>query len=461
MHRSTLAWLVLSLLTLNVCAFPVQVTLQDRFTKRLEAERFANYSITVKEPKVNCDNVTQYSGYVHTPTDKHLFFWFFEARKDPENAPVTLWLNGGPGCSSLIGLFQELGPCTADNTTAKHRANAWNEVSNLLFLDQPAGVGLSYGNISADSTVKSSEDVYTFLQIFFGHFTKYNKKPFYIFGESYAGHYIPAFAKTIVDNNEKKDSGLLNIQLASVGIGNGWTDPLTQYGHYGTYACDNPDIKPLFDKKTCKKIKRDYETKCKPEGQKCYDDISNAKQCGFADELCNNVTYNPFGNLHLNPYDIRVNDTTDLNSDYVNFLRRPEVKGELGVPDNITFQDCSDSVYEAFTKTGDSMVPFHNDVKYLLEKNIPVLLYVGDQDFICNWMGNLAWSDALEWSGQAEYTAAKLTEWSLDGKPAGKQKAFKNFVFTTIYQAGHEVPAYQPEVSLHMFRSWLQGKTTF
>lgn len=50
--------------------------------------------------------VGSYAGYVDLSPTSHTFFWFFEARHKPESAPLTLWLNGGPGSDSLIGLFQ-------------------------------------------------------------------------------------------------------------------------------------------------------------------------------------------------------------------------------------------------------------------------------------------------------------------------------------------------------------------
>ena len=92
------------------------------------------------------DDIRSISGYVDVSADEHVFFWFFEARNaDPRTAPLTTWINGGPGASSMIGLFQEMGPCSIDGYgNVVNNPYSWTNSSNLLFIDQPVQTGFSY-----------------------------------------------------------------------------------------------------------------------------------------------------------------------------------------------------------------------------------------------------------------------------------------------------------------------------
>lgn len=105
----------------------------------------------------------------------------------------------------------------------------------------------------------------------------------------------------------------------------------------------------------------------------------------------------------------------------------------------------------------DRMRPFQRLVPDLLAQ-IPVLIYAGDADFICNWLGNKAWTEALEWPGQKAYNKAEMKTLKTDlGNKSGNFKTSGNFTFVQIHAAGHMVPYDQPLNSLDMFNRWLMS----
>jgi carboxypeptidase C (cathepsin A) len=135
-----------------------------------------NVTIRYKNPGI-CETtpgVDSYSGYVDLTPDVrtklhahispnnmqvHVFYWFFESRNNPDKDPFTLWLNGGPGSDSLIGLFEENGPCRInDNLTTYYNPYSWNNVSNMLYISQPVGTGFSYQKQGVGSFNPLSED---------------------------------------------------------------------------------------------------------------------------------------------------------------------------------------------------------------------------------------------------------------------------------------------------------------
>jgi len=146
-------------------------------------------------------NFKQYSGYLNITEGKHYFYWFVESQKDPENAPVVLWLNGGPGCSSLFGNLGENGPfrVNSDGKTLVLNPHSWNTVANVIYLESPVSVGFSYKDDKQyhNSDKSTAEDNHLALEAFFEKFPNLKKNPFYITGESYAGIYIPMLAHEI------------------------------------------------------------------------------------------------------------------------------------------------------------------------------------------------------------------------------------------------------------------------
>lgn len=138
--------------------------------------------------------------------ERRLFFWFFDSRSDPANDPVVLWINGGPGGSSMMGLFTEMGPCwlQVDSTHTTVNEWAWNNNASLLFIDQPAGVGLASlaeGASVPSSDIDGAQDFQVFLSIFFGKmFPDRAHLPIHFAAESYGGHYAPTYVHHILES---------------------------------------------------------------------------------------------------------------------------------------------------------------------------------------------------------------------------------------------------------------------
>jgi len=201
-------------------------------------------------------NVKSYSGFADVAENEHIFWWFFEARNvDPTTAPLTIWINGGPGSSSMIGLFQELGPCGVDfDGNVYNNPYSYSNISNMIFIDQPTTTGLSYsipvpgytdatGNIvalpnatcpdyadpstcgtynvynvslTANSTAAAAPNFYLTLQAFTGAFPQYAQNGVFFTTESYGGHYGPVFSQYILEQNALNASGTAPIDLRAV-----------------------------------------------------------------------------------------------------------------------------------------------------------------------------------------------------------------------------------------------------
>ncbi|CAR25290.1 carboxypeptidase C [Lachancea thermotolerans CBS 6340] len=429
----------------------------------IKSELDDTYSMRVKRvdpSKLGVDSVKQYSGYLDYEDSKHFFYWAFESRNDPLNDPVILWLNGGPGCSSFTGLFFELGPSSVGPELKPVRnPYSWNNNATVIFLEQPLGVGFSYGDERVASTNAAGKDVFIFLELFFQEFPQFRSNDFHIAGESYAGHYIPEIAHQIAVVHESDKT----FNLTSIMIGNGITDSLVQYDYYEPMACGRGGYKAVITEEECAKM-RNQMPRCRALNNACYSS-SSTFACIAAGAYCENMAMSAYTKTGLNVYDIRSPCETEEGGlcyaglSYVeDYLNQPEVQVALG-SDVSNFTGCSNEVGLAFLLTGDNNRPFQQYVAELVNRDIPVLLYAGDKDFICNWLGNLAWSDELEWKHKEQYSVLPLRPWKSEdsGETLGQVKSYSSFTFLRVFGAGHMVPYNQPEASLEMVNRWISG----
>ncbi|KAB8346155.1 hypothetical protein FH972_023201 [Carpinus fangiana] len=440
--------------------------------------------------------VNSYTGYIDLAPDMHAFFWFFESRSDPANDPVTLWLNGGPGSDSQIGLFQELGPCNiTENLESSINPYAWNNVSNVIFLSQPYGVGFSYqteqkgsfDNVTGvfvnasvqtptgrwpvidataiDTTELAAVAAYEIIQAFYSGLPRLasnvKSTEFNLATESYGGHYGPAFYDHFYKQNERVRNNeipgyLLNMN--SLLIINGIINEKIQVPYYPEFAVNNTyGIKAYNDTV----YNHALFTLNMPSGCNDYIDfctqsdrttLAGKALCTEAADMCRDSVeglYYSFGGRGV--YDIRhpYDDPTppEYFSDYLNL---PNIQQAIGV--NLNYTTSNNDIYYAFQQTGDFVYPdFLDDLSDILNNGVRVSLIYGDADYICNWFGGEAVSLQVNYTHAEQFRAAGYVPFTVDGVEYGEVRQYGNFSFTRVYEAGHEVPYYQPAAALALF----------
>ncbi|PWN99032.1 alpha/beta-hydrolase [Tilletiopsis washingtonensis] len=445
------------------------------------------------DPDAFCDpSVTSWSGYIDSIDGKSLFFTFFESRSNPSKDPLLLWTNGGPGCSSAIGLFMELGPCRVKDDGGRGRrvegppingttynAYSWNSRMNTLFIDQPIGVGYSYSRYGTHTydADQGAADVYKFLRIFLGAFERFASNELILSGESYGGRYIPRYAAEIADRNfelttkaakegKKPDASKL-LNLKRIAVGNGLTDITVQTTSYYDFTCTQAGLNPLYlDISTCKEMKV-WKKRCEKMMQKVCRESFDRSLCAAAVNTCTDQIGGPYAETGRNPYNVQddckaglsPNLCYDLTADIAAYLNRKDVRELLGAaPEAGDFQTCNMDVAAGFDRAGDTLVDNSDYVAGLLERGITALFYVGTRDWICNWLGNKQWIDAMEFAGAKAFKQAKNYRWLVDGKEAGETQRGGGLTWATIFGAGHMVPYDQPKNSLEMMNRWLDGE---
>ncbi|KAJ8503551.1 hypothetical protein ONZ45_g10765 [Pleurotus djamor] len=404
---------------------------------------------------------------------RHLFFYFFESRSNPELDDVIYWTNGGPGCSSSVGLLMELGPCRVlDDEGPKFHPESWNSNANVLFVDQPVGVGFSYAEHgTVTSTADAAKDIAAFMVIFFEYFSTFRGRALHMAGESYGGQFIPVFASTVYDQNTYLSAqNITPINIASIMIGNGATDVFTMLPAYETISCTHSPVPPILSIQECVKIKQ-LIPRCEKWIASACQDQFDAIDCDAAVQYCRlNIALIPILMSGKNPYDRSKNcSPEELESSlcyptmkYITqYLDKPEVRDLLGVDVNAVpskFSACNSDITTAFSRNLDDL---HSSVDYvaaLLERGVRVLIYVGTYDWSCNWIGNEKWTLQMEWSGKEEFSKLPLREWTVDGAVAGRVRSAKGLTFLTIEGAGHMAPFDKPKETLEMVKRWISRR---
>ncbi|KAK0671725.1 putative carboxypeptidase S1 [Cercophora samala] len=412
-------------------------------------------------------NVNQLSGYLRVGEEVNLFFWFFESRNSPATAPLALWLNGGPGCSSMLGLFVEHGPChfpdgSPVGSDPVLNEESWNSYANMLYLDQPAGVGFSYGTPEVNSTTQGSVYVWTFLQVFFAAKPELSNSPFGLFTESYGGHYGPDIVRFIQEQNKAVDQNItsaVKIDIIALGINNGWVDPKLQFPAYLDFGLTN-NYRQLLNQPQYTTGMDLYNQQCIPALQNCTVTTGTPSDCNNAYATC----YDSLGLFvvelqRFDLYDVRrVDERTGIpgTAMYREYLGRSDVKNAIGALGN--YAECSDRAWDLFDSTGDPSRSFLGELSEVAQSGVRVLLWAGDADYLCNWMGNLAVANAIDYSGQLDFVKRGVSAYEVNGTSFGEFKTVENLSWLRVYNAGHLVSSNQPQAALQAFRQTMENR---
>ncbi|KAF3003794.1 hypothetical protein E8E13_010204 [Curvularia kusanoi] len=467
---------------------PFQTTPEVEGFQTFQSQFSEHHSIRIKQQQNDtlCDaRSKQYTGWLDVGS-KHIFFWYFESQDAPSEDPLLLWLTGGPGGSGMIGLLQENGPCLINeygNGTV-HNEYGWSKHANIIYVDQPAGVGFSYvdeGVPVPSNSFTAAEDMHHFLQLFTSDvFPKLKGKDFHITGESYAGHYVPTLGAQIVAQNQLYPKRP-QVNLKSIFVGNAYISPLdTAFGYWETLCTTNPGVeKPVFNQTRCD-IMATHLPRCMDLARVCYSHPDPAI-CLTAEEVCwNGVIVHYDGESGdaggaRNRFDISHDCETQDELCYTEitkigeYLNLPWVFESLHVPKAVAnYTVFSEEVAIAFSLTNDGGLSTQPQVLYLLESGIDVLFYQGNLDLACNTAGNLQWANSMPWKGQPAFVAQDKRTWK-DGKnEVGWFKEVKietasgretTFALSTVNGAGHLVPYNKPKEALALVDRWLTKRS--
>uniref|UniRef100_A0A7E4UX73 Carboxypeptidase n=1 Tax=Panagrellus redivivus TaxID=6233 RepID=A0A7E4UX73_PANRE len=420
-----------------------------------------------------------YAGYLNVSDTKAFYYNFFEAHENPEFAPLILWLNGGPGCSSMFGSLNENGPfhIKEEGKTLYLNPYAWNRAGNVLYIESPAGVGFSYdtanGNLTDEST---ADDNHAALEDFFRKFPEYRDHDFYITGESYGGVYVPMLADRVANDTKTFPN------FKGIAVGNGvmsfellyntllpflyhhgliqerlWINIADKCCNNNTYTC------PFYHLQN-----RDGTQECKDMINEGYhnaetgDDYNLYSACYTDGEPQSRILRSHFAKAAGLPQSKKQDKNGDRpicaqsNNDR-QYLNRPDVRRALHVhPDAPTWKECGDVNYH-MTRHEVPMFPeFHR----LIEKGKRILVYNGDVDTVCNV---LLTSKFVEQLGLAAIPDPKnRTFWFHDEEIPNKAgfitRYEKNVDFLTVRGSGHMVPKDKPKEALQMIYNFVYGR---
>lgn len=408
-----------------------------------------------KNTRVNlrnrADDPFSYSGFitVNETAGSNMFYWFFPAQNGNANAPLLVWLQGGPGGSSLFGQFTETGPWSlTDDLQLIPKPVTWNAKYAMLYIDNPVGTGFSYTGSDAGYSNNMDDvaaNLYSFLTQFFKAYPAYQSVDFYVTGESYAGKYIPAIGYKIWQMNSNNPS--VKINLKGLAIGDGLCDPMTQVTTYADFAFQTglaSEIERDVMYQYQQRIMRDIQKSDWSDATDAFNDLVNAQYYpSYYMNISGSVDY----------YDIR-NSVLPNWPDFTSYVNQTSIRAALHVGDHY-FLDSTPVYNHLADDLMKSVKPY---IPTLLD-NYKVMFYSGEFDFIVAATTTEAFLQSLDWQYINGYKTAHKAIWRVnatDADVAGYARQYKSLTQVIVRGAGHILPYNQPARAYDMIQRFVE-----
>ncbi|KAJ3029205.1 UNVERIFIED_CONTAM: hypothetical protein HDU68_012793 [Siphonaria sp. JEL0065] len=417
----------------------------------------------------------QYAGLLPSSTDpknpSNYFFWYFPTvGGTAAHNNLVIWLNGGPGCSSLLGSWIENGPINfkADGSLAAN-PYSWHKQANVLYVEQPVGTGFDLDSITSNfNETGIASFFYTFLDNFASVFTDVKTKDLFITGESYAGTYIPHISTGLISRQNWTDGSKINFK--GIGLGNPALDSKKLDDYRNTV--DDFDFFKESGFFTLPHAS-DVETKVGALAQFCKtatpDQVFNDQDLALCNvplalELwyvytpespglhqtygINNTCFDPYHITNQIPCDVASSSFWRQEAAVTAYLNNPDVQKAIHVSQevtaNFTWNECNGITVNRgghFNATAD--VSASTLLDSIIAADVKVVIYEGMNDGVCHYvyvervLGNTTWKGSQGFK-------APFNDWSVESKLAGKIRKDRGLTYIQVNDAGHMVPSDQP-----------------
>ncbi|XVF17499.1 hypothetical protein REPUB_Repub10bG0128100 [Reevesia pubescens] len=417
------------------------------------------------------------TGYIGVG-DVEFFYYFLESERNPAEDPLLLWLTGGPGCSTLSGLFFEIGPLRFNMVeyngslpTFALNPYSWTKVANVIFLDAPVGTGFSYSRTLQGfktGDIQHAISCYNFLRKWLQSHPKFIRNQLYIAGDSYSGMIVPVVVQAISDGIE--DGHIPAMNLKGYLLGNPFTDEKSDANSKIPFFHRMALISDELYESTKKNCNEEY-VEVDVSNVNCAKDLHAISVCTarisemhILEPYCPSE-FDALDNLENNrkyffeTYEDSLHLTTE--SEYPQFGCRNYYcylckvwANDISVQKSLHIRKGTVKEWVRCNKSLDYDYDVPSSVSYHLHLNTRgyrALIYSGDHDAAVPYVGTETWIKWLNFSIVDDWRP-----WFVDGQVGGYSREYgNNFTFATVKGAGHTAPEYNPKECFAMFNRWI------